>query len=98
MLFYFFSSRRRNTSFDCDWSSDLCSSDLPLRLPLAAPHLGRGEAQRAEVVVGRELEPFDPAGDGEPPLPLVEVGDAGVQVGRSTRRVRVVMTGYAYTV
>src|SRR2546430_7940666 len=23
----FFSSRRRHTSFDCDWSSDVCSSD-----------------------------------------------------------------------
>src|SRR5688572_9223054 len=25
---FFFSSRRRHTSFDCDWSSDVCSSDL----------------------------------------------------------------------
>src|SRR2546430_12512877 len=25
--FYFFSSRRRHTRFDCDWSSDVCSSD-----------------------------------------------------------------------
>src|SRR5438270_10497679 len=24
----FFSSRRRHTNFDCDWSSDVCSSDL----------------------------------------------------------------------
>src|SRR2546430_16794518 len=24
----FFSSRRRHTIFDCDWSSDVCSSDL----------------------------------------------------------------------
>src|SRR5256886_4227566 len=30
MLFiiFFFSSRRRHTRFDCDWSSDVCSSDL----------------------------------------------------------------------
>src|SRR2546430_3806739 len=31
---FFFSSRRRHTRFDCDWSSDVCSSDLaskPLR-------------------------------------------------------------------
>src|SRR5260370_19936781 len=30
-LFYsifFFSSRRRHTRFKCDWSSDVCSSDL----------------------------------------------------------------------
>src|SRR2546430_13146228 len=28
MFFFFFSSRRRHTIFDCDWSSDVCSSDL----------------------------------------------------------------------
>src|SRR2546430_14938633 len=28
--FFFFSSRRRHTRFDCDWSSDVCSSDLVL--------------------------------------------------------------------
>src|SRR2546427_2600683 len=27
-FFFFFSSRRRHTRFDCDWSSDVCSSDL----------------------------------------------------------------------
>src|SRR2546430_11363556 len=29
---FFFSSRRRHTVFDCDWSSDVCSSDLYHRL------------------------------------------------------------------
>src|SRR5215204_6825013 len=28
MLFFFFSSRRRHTISLCDWSSDVCSSDL----------------------------------------------------------------------
>src|SRR5882762_11251038 len=28
MFIFFFSSRRRHTSFKCDWSSDVCSSDL----------------------------------------------------------------------
>src|SRR5690606_6883116 len=28
----FFSSRRRHTRFSRDWSSDVCSSDLPIRL------------------------------------------------------------------
>src|SRR5688572_33137377 len=32
LLFFFFSSRRRHTRFDCDWSSDVCSSDLNLNL------------------------------------------------------------------
>src|SRR5690348_17565477 len=28
-LFFFFSSRRRHTRWTGDWSSDVCSSDLP---------------------------------------------------------------------
>src|SRR5260370_15431785 len=28
ILRFFFSSRRRHTRFKCDWSSDVCSSDL----------------------------------------------------------------------
>src|SRR5260370_42363500 len=28
MFLFFFSSRRRHTIFKCDWSSDVCSSDL----------------------------------------------------------------------
>src|SRR5260370_26666151 len=28
ILSFFFSSRRRHTRFKCDWSSDVCSSDL----------------------------------------------------------------------
>src|SRR5207237_7153682 len=27
-MFFLFSSRRRHTRFKCDWSSDVCSSDL----------------------------------------------------------------------
>src|SRR5260221_7729300 len=30
-FFFFFSSRRRHTRSLCDWSSDVCSSDLPER-------------------------------------------------------------------
>src|SRR5215475_9159393 len=51
MLFFFFSSRRRHTRFSRDWSSDVCSSDLPRDgtvlgvRPLAAPcGPGRGGA------------------------------------------------------
>src|SRR5260370_20452912 len=28
LFLFFFSSRRRHTRFKCDWSSDVCSSDL----------------------------------------------------------------------
>src|SRR5260370_30905929 len=40
---FFFSSRRRHTRFKCDWSSDVCSSDLALLVMAgaAASSLGR---------------------------------------------------------
>src|SRR5256885_6791960 len=42
IYFFFFSSRRRHTRLQGDWSSDVCSSDLPRRGELAelvADHL-----------------------------------------------------------
>src|SRR6476661_7852194 len=33
---FFFSSRRRHTRFKCDWSSDVCSSDLYGQTPIPA--------------------------------------------------------------
>src|SRR6266571_8353512 len=32
LIFFFFSSRRRHTRLTCDWSSDVCSSDLEPRM------------------------------------------------------------------
>src|SRR5256886_3362457 len=43
-FFFFFSSRRRHTRFDCDWSSDVCSSDLlmaPARSCVVVPETER---------------------------------------------------------
>src|SRR5215211_6700054 len=46
-IFFFFSSRRRHTRSLCDWSSDVCSSDLGAQPPdvgLGGPHqCGRGD-------------------------------------------------------
>src|SRR5215204_7170843 len=61
LFLLFFSSRRRHTRSLCDWSSDVCSSDLPSRakaeaaglkvLPVAqAAAEGRSEERR----VGKE--------------------------------------------
>src|SRR5689334_23727892 len=36
-FFFFFSSRRRHTRWNCDWSSDVCSSDLPNRSRMIYP-------------------------------------------------------------
>src|SRR6267142_2795564 len=36
---FFFSSRRRHTRLTCDWSSDVCSSDLALPVPRLSPRV-----------------------------------------------------------
>src|SRR2546427_11479938 len=56
-FFFFFSSRRRHTRFDCDWSSDVCSSDLVLRVGADPSYLyvalaGRPSFDSARYVVG----------------------------------------------
>src|SRR5260370_5930813 len=42
---FFFSSRRRHTRFKCDWSSDVCSSDLSCRPDF--PHANRDDKSPA---------------------------------------------------
>src|SRR5205085_9486894 len=65
----FFSSRRRHTRFDCDWSSDVCSSDLEHTLPF-----GPGQEEFAD-----EIEEFltgaRRAGQSERVLATVLFGD-----------------------
>src|SRR2546421_6791283 len=73
-LFFFFSSRRRHTRSDRDWSSDVCSSDL-------RGEVG-GELARKDVVVLHRLdEAVASGGDAvlgafELRLQLAEVGVA----------------------
>src|SRR2546430_9466523 len=45
VAFFFFSSRRRHTRFDCDWSSDVCSSDLSFLMPFITKDLGFNNQQ-----------------------------------------------------
>src|SRR5215510_16489914 len=42
MFFFFFSSRRRHTRWPRDWSSDVCSSDLPDGLARRGGTVGGG--------------------------------------------------------
>src|SRR5947207_11184215 len=51
--FFFFSSRRRHTRSLCDWSSDVCSSDLKMRLALA----------RLLKTYGYDVAPFESGDD-----------------------------------
>src|SRR2546430_5591291 len=47
---FFFSSRRRHTRFDCDWSSDVCSSDLATAARALAGWTPRAAGIAATVV------------------------------------------------
>src|SRR5689334_25257427 len=45
-LHFFFSGRRRHTRWNCDWSSDVCSSDLAFHVGEPETH---GLGQRAQA-------------------------------------------------
>src|SRR2546430_13224335 len=60
-VFFFFSSRRRHTRFDCDWSSDVCSSDLPAGMELEAGP--QGAEKRDAVAFGQAQQPGGPDTD-----------------------------------
>src|SRR2546430_7165014 len=92
-IFFFFSSRRRHTRLDCDWSSDVCSSDLD---PAGGGHERLARllvAGRADRVADEELATRgDAAGGGlvagDAPGGLVEVGVCNIDdigVGRVDR-------------
>src|SRR2546430_9963923 len=55
-LVFFFSSRRRHTRFDCDWSSDVCSSDLVEEQALIDGLSGLANRRHAEASLETELQ------------------------------------------
>src|SRR3712207_9253204 len=86
-MFFFFSSRRRHTRYWRDWSSDVCSSDLPT---LADPFYDKGSRYSAPYVtystgIGwrTDIVPADVAGMGNP------------SIGRASWRERVEISGGA---
>src|SRR2546430_10792951 len=54
---FFFSSRRRHTRFDCDWSSDVCSSDLNRCSLQSAELLSYPPAQRLQGSCCTAMDP-----------------------------------------
>src|SRR5438034_9231089 len=61
-FFFFFSSRRRHTRSLCDWSSDVCSSDLGVHL---TSQLALRTADQTQVMSRLRAAPPDAFG-GEP--------------------------------
>src|SRR2546427_7125885 len=79
LFFFFFSSRRRHTRFDCDWSSDVCSSDLePARTQreLGAIDGFRVLATGEELPSLRDLHQLHPVVLGDVRVPYL--GEPGV--------------------
>src|SRR5260370_29607454 len=86
---FFFSSRRRHTRFKCDWSSDVCSSDLfaghygfDIDVLAAYRPTGKGRVERQvdivrdHVLAGRafmSLEEMDAAFAGWAPIRRTQV-------------------------
>src|SRR5690242_21171319 len=54
-LFFFFSSRRRHTRLTCDWSSDVCSSDLVLFERMVADRRPQQLGERVLLIVGEVM-------------------------------------------
>src|SRR6266568_8312675 len=53
-FFFFFSSRRRHTRWNCDWSSDVCSSDLLAATFPAGTVTGAPKRRAMEIIAGEE--------------------------------------------
>src|SRR2546430_9129672 len=65
LFFFFFSSRRRHTRFDCDWSSDVCSSDLNGRVAIFSRTLDEISVRFPELREPLAALPTDLIIDGE---------------------------------
>src|SRR5689334_24996392 len=81
----FFSSRRRHTSWNCDWSSDVCSSDLAAlpRNPVGI-HEPRPVQHHSQIPVALVEAPGRRLGD-----VTHYPSRIGAQIGRATCRERV---------
>src|SRR2546430_8036569 len=76
-FFFFFSSRRRHTRFDCDWSSDVCSSDLALDVP-----------ERTTSLMPSSRATSQSTSTGAPPIPPPLNGSGARRVHRTTPSAR----------
>src|SRR5205807_7072040 len=67
--FFFFSSRRRHTRLQGDWSSDVCSSDLPAVARPTPPSRPPPPPEAMSSEVEEEILLDEDLGDDVPPSP-----------------------------
>src|SRR5690606_27080795 len=94
--FSLFSSRRRHTRFSRDWSSDVCSSDLPERI---APYLRERPATSGLLAEPRTHTPFPTLESLLAPV-MADAGQLLERLGSTSHSVRrrLVLAGSALTV
>src|SRR5256885_8476437 len=89
MCFFFFSSRRRHTRLQGDWSSDVCSSDLTrghYPAPLAALEVMEyGMSHGVERGLAREVDAVAPLILGDVAQNLVRLRSEERRVGKECR-------------
>src|SRR5207253_6074593 len=76
-VLFFFSSRRRHTRWPRDWSSDVCSSDLPFVIGEDDPHIpgpGRGAQPHIEQIQFSFMWIGGAIHKGDDPAQLVHTG------------------------
>src|SRR5256886_11236340 len=90
LFMFFFSSRRRHTRFDCDWSSDVCSSDLDSSRRRASPK-SRMAAPKTEGLGLVDLPPLKPSVPALRTIPRADdqLAAEWKQIGRASCRERV---------
>src|SRR5206468_4530910 len=93
----FFSSRRRHTRSDRDWSSDVCSSDLgqatgqgikDVGTWAAVTVVGKASAGAPSSTPAQTAPPASSGGGGGGYTPMVAAGTAGIEIGRASCRGR----------
>src|SRR2546430_5152102 len=88
--YFFFSSRRRHTRFDCDWSSDVCSSDLAAPAePPGGPAVSADYQRQAHHRAGRAAWRSQHHSQRRHLQLAEQIADVIGQIGRASCRERV---------
>src|SRR2546430_17517885 len=83
-MVFFFSSRRRHTRFDCDWSSDVCSSDL--WQVFSGAYWGKTRLTSGGVYPRRPDRRHKAGGSSQVALPTLDSAGERMKAGRSGER------------